>query len=76
MKDGYTSFFLKDLLQIIDKVALDNQREPNMMMLVGNGDEQIVLLQNASVAAYNRGILKMREALIKELASEEDDADG
>ena len=75
MKDGYTSFFLKDLLQIIDKVALDNQREPNMMM-VGKGDEQIVLLQNASIAAYNRGILKMREALIKELASEEDDADG
>ena len=75
MKDGYTSFFLKDLLQIIDKVALDNQREPNMMM-VGKGDEQIILLQNASVAAYNRGILKMREALIKELASEEDVADG
>ena len=75
MKDVYTSFFLKDLLQVIDKVALDNQREPNMMM-VGKGDEQIILLQNASVAAYNRGILKMREALIKELASEEDDADG
>ena len=75
MKDDYTSYFLKDLLQMIDKVALDNQREPNMMM-VGKGDEQIILLQNASVAAYNRGILKMREALIKELASEEDDADG
>ena len=75
MKDGYTSFFLKDLLQVIDKVALDNQREPNMMM-VGKGDEQIILLQNASVAAYNRGILKMREALINELASEEDDGDG
>ena len=76
MKDVYTSFFLKDLLQIIDKVALDNQREPNMLMMVGKGDEQVILLQNASVAAYNRGILKMREALIKELASEEDDADG
>ena len=75
MKDGYTSFFLKDLLQIIDKIALDNQREPNMLM-IGKGDEQVNLLQNASVAAYNRGILKMREALIKELASEEDDADG
>ena len=75
MKDDYTSYFLKDLLQIIDKVALDNQREPNMLM-IGKGDEQIILLQNASVAAYNRGILKMREALIKELASEEDDADG
>ena len=75
MKDGYTNFFLNDLLQIIDKVALDNQREPNMMM-VGKGDERVNLLQNASVAAYNRGILKMREALIKKLASEEDDADG
>ena len=75
MKDGYTNFFLKDLLQIIDKIALDNQREPNMLM-IGKGDEQVNLLQNASVAAYNRGILKMREALIKELASEEDDADG
>ena len=75
MKDGCTSFFLKDLLQTIDKVALDNQREPNMLM-IGKGDEQVILLHNASVAAYNRGILKMREALIKELASEEDDADG
>ena len=75
MRDDYTSYFLKDLLQIIDKVALDNQREPNMLM-IGKGDEQVILLQNASVAAYNRGILKMREALIKELASEEDDADG
>ena len=75
MKDDYTSYFLKDLLHMIDKVALDNQREPNMLM-IGKGDEQVILLQNASVAAYNRGILRMREALIKELASEEDDADG
>ena len=75
MKDVYTSFFLKDLLQIIDKVALDNQREPNMM-LIGKDDSQLYLLQNASIAAYNRGILKMREALIRELASEEDDGDG
>ena len=75
MKDGYTSFFLKDLLQIIDKVALDNQREPNMLMMIGKGDEQVILLQNASVAAYNRGILKMREALIKAL-TEEADPDG
>lgn len=75
MKNDYTSYFLKDLLQIIDKVALDNQREPNMLMMVGKGDEQVILLQNASVAAYNRGILKMREALIKAL-TEEADPDG
>ena len=74
MKDDYTSYFLKDLLQMIDKVALDNQKEPNMLM-IGKGDEQVILLQNASVAAYNRGILKMREALIKALM-EEADPDG
>ena len=75
MKDGYTSFFLKDLLQIIDKIAFDNQREPNMLMMIGKGDEQVILLQNASVAAYNHGIIKMREALIKAL-TEEADPDG
>ena len=75
MKDGYTSFFLKDLLQVIDKVALDNQRDPDMMM-IGKGDEQIYLLKNASTAAYNRGILKMREQLIKALTTEEADPDG
>ena len=75
MRDEYTSFFLKDLLQIIDKIALDNQREPNMM-LIGKDDPQLYLLRNASIAAYNRGILKMREALIEKLASEEDDSNG
>lgn len=74
MKDDYTSYFLKDLLQTIDKCALDIQKEPNMLM-IGKGDEQVILLQNASVAAYNRGILRMREALIKALTEEADPDD-
>ena len=74
MRDDYTSYFLKDLLQTIDKCALDIQKEPNMMML-GKDDTQLYLLQNASTAAYNRGILRMREALIKAL-TEEADPDG
>lgn len=74
MKDDYTSYFLKDLLQTIDKCALDIQKEPNMLML-GKDDTQLYLLQNASTAAYNRGILRMREALIKAL-TEEADPDG
>lgn len=72
MKNEYASFFLKDLAPIIDKVALDIQKEPNMMMM-SNVDESLILLQNASTAAYNRGILKMREALLKELAGEGED---
>lgn len=75
MANEYKTFYLRDLLQTIDKCALDIQKEPNMLML-GKDETQLYLLQNASTAAYNRGILKMREALIKELASEEDDADG
>ena len=74
MRDDYTSYFLKDLLQTIDKCALDIQKEPNMMMLCKD-DTQLYLLQNASTAAYNRGILRMREALIKAL-TEEADPDG
>ena len=74
MKDDYMSYFLKDLLQTIDKCALDIQKEPNMLML-GKDDTQLYLLQNASTAAYNRGILRMREALIKAL-TEEADPDG
>ena len=74
MKDDYTSYFLKYLLQMIDKCALDIQKEPNMLML-GKDDTQLYLLQNASTAAYNRGILRMREALIKAL-TEEADPDG
>ena len=74
MKDDYTSYFLKDLLQTIDKCALDIQKEPNMLML-GKDETQLYLLQNASTAAYNRGILRMREALIKAL-TEEADPDG
>ena len=74
MANSYKSFYLDDLLLLIDKVALNNQKEPNMMMM-GRDETQLYLLQNASTAAYNRGILKMREALIKAL-TEEADPDG
>lgn len=72
MADEYKSFFLKDLQTMIDRVALDNQKEPNMLMM-GRDETQLYLLQNASTAAYNRGIMKMREALLKELAGKEED---
>ena len=75
MANSYKSFYLDDLLLLIDKVALNNQKEPNMMMM-GRDETQLYLLQNASTAAYNRGILKMREALIKALNPEEADPDG
>ena len=75
MASDYTSFYLKDLLPMIDKLTLDSQRDPDMIM-ISKGDEQLYLLKNASVAAYNRGIMKMREQLVAALTREEDDPDG
>ena len=75
MASDYTSFYLKDLLTMIDKLALDSQRDPDMIM-ISKGDEQLYLLKNASVAAYNRGIMKMREQLVAALTREEADPDG
>lgn len=75
MAGEYTSFYLKDLLKIINDCALNNQREPNMMM-TANADANHYLLQNASISMYNRGIMKMREALIKILTAEEADPGG
>ena len=75
MKSDYDSFYYKDLIRIVDRCALESQREPNMMM--GHpGDVQLYLFQNASTAAYNRGIMKMREKLIEALTEEDDQDDG
>ena len=75
MRSDYDSFYWKDLLRTIDRVALESQKEPNMMF--GHSDAcQLYLIQNASTAAYNRGILRMREKLIEALEKGDDPDDG
>jgi hypothetical protein len=76
MKSDYDSFYLKDLSRMIDRCALESQKEPNMMMMGHSDDVQLYLLHNASTAAYNRGIMKMREKLIEALTKEDDQDDG
>lgn len=73
MKNDFDSIFMKDLLPKIDQVAFDCQRPANMMF-THCGDEQLLLIQNASIAAYNRGVLAFREALRKAIGEDEDDA--
>ena len=63
----YKTFYLKDLLLLIDSVALGAQKDPNTI-ITHQGDMQMLLFQNANVALYNRGVMKMREALLKALA--------
>lgn len=74
MASEYKTFYLRDLLLLIDSVALGAQKEPNTI-ITHQGDMQMLLFQNANVALYNRGVMKMREALVEAL-NKEDDPDG
>ena len=71
MANEYKSFYLRDLLLLIDSVALGAQKEPNTI-ITHQGDMQMLLFQNANVALYNRGVMKMREALVEALNKEAD----
>lgn len=67
----YTTFYLKDLLPLIDSIALGAQKDPNTIIM-HHGDMQMLLFQNANVAIYNLGVMKMREALVEALNKEAD----
>ena len=67
----YKTFYLKDLLLLIDSVALGAQKTPNTI-ITHQGDMQMLLFQNANVAIYNLGVMKMREALVEALNKEAD----
>ena len=56
---------VKEIELLLDTVAIEAQKEPDMIRLIQkDADTQAYLLRNATVAVYNRGILKMREALL------------
>ena len=56
---------VKEIELLLDTVAIEAQKEPDMIRLIQkDADPQVYLLRNAMVAVYNRGILKMREALL------------
>ena len=74
MANEYKTFYLRDLLLLIDSVAFGAQKDPNTI-ITHQGDMQMLLFQNANVALYNRGVMKMREALVEAL-NKEDDPDG
>ena len=71
MANEYKTFYLRDLLLLIDSVALGAQKDPNTI-ITHQGDMQMILFQNANVALYNRGVMKMREALVEALNKEAD----
>lgn len=55
------------LTGIIDRTAIEIQKEPCMLFSTMKDAEAIKLFNN-NVASYNRGVMRMREALLKALA--------
>lgn len=66
MPTDYTPFYYKDLVSMINSLALDSMKDPVSMMLKPERSD-LLMYHNASVAIYNRGIMKLREALLAEL---------
>jgi hypothetical protein len=65
-----------ELTAIIDRITIEIQKEPCMLFSVQKDGEDIKLFNN-NVAAYNRGAMKLREALMKELVpAEESEVEG
>lgn len=61
-----------ELMIIVDRVTINAQIEPRLIVS-SSGDDYMQF--NNNVAFYNRGIMKMREALLKELTLKEEEPD-
>ena len=59
-----------ELMIIVDRVTIKAQIEPRLVVS-SSGDDYKQF--NNNVAFYNRGIMKMREALLKELTLKEEE---
>jgi len=75
----YKSFYLKDLIAMIEHCALDLMTEPIMAGKKADGTLMTlaeVANQNSLIAMNNAGIRLMANALINELKNPEDDSNG
>lgn len=71
----YTTFYLKDLIPIIEHVALDLMSEPIMAGKKADGtlmNMTEVATQNSLIAMNNSGIAEMARQLIVTLSKEAD----
>jgi len=75
----YKSFYLKDLIAMIEHCALDLMTEPIMAGKKSDGtlmNMGEVANQNSLIGMNNAGIRLMANALIDELKNPEDDSNG
>ena len=76
MADDYKSFYLKDLVQIIEHTALDLLNEPIFGGKKADGtlmNAVEVAQQNSMTAVYNSGIRLLARVLIEQLQGVGDD---
>lgn len=75
MANDYKSIYLKELLPIIDKVAVDAMMTPCVVMKM-NGESMTlaeISNHNSLIAMHNEGIREMALRLKEELMKEDDD---
>ena len=79
MASEYKSFYLKDLIPIIEHAALDLMSQPIMNAKKQDGSYMSlgeIANQNSLIAMENSGIKLMATTLIYQLSAEEADGDG
>ena len=64
----------EELVPSVNAIAIDVQ-EKAQMIFVGSHGVQDVMFRNSMIAAYNMGIMKLREELIRWITKEPEDED-
>lgn len=55
---------LDELLRAIDQAFIASLKEASMM-ITSNSEINLAMFQNAQIAAYNQGVMRMRRELLK-----------
>ena len=74
--DKYKSYYLQDLLPIIDKAALDCMMSPVMDGKKADGTQMNLselASRNSMTAWHNDGVRELRQMLIEDLTTEVDE---
>lgn len=76
MSNGYTSIILKDLVPLIEEVALDAMMTPGFEGLKIHGEKMTMAElshHNSLVAMHNEGVREMALILVRKLTEEDGD---
>lgn len=72
MKQLFRLYSRENILLIVDKAALDCQKDHRIITMSSSG-VKAAMLQNSTVAAENVGIMKLRKRIRKMLGAEDDE---